>query len=159
MLINITVVYVSWKGDSCHFHKEFNIPIPVVMKVSIHFYSFHLLNTRARCGFFFFIQSKFFLWKSLEIDVWRDRWSLLGDGLTGTSIRVSALGTDWPEHLSERPHWGRIDRHIYQSVSIGYLHGCDYQQSSFSAVPYDVITFIIFLFRDDMLNLQHTTHI
>lgn len=108
---------------------------------------------------FFFIQSKFFLWKSLEIDVWRDRWSLLGDGLTGTSIRVSALGTDWPEHLSERPHWGRIDRHIYQSVSIGYLHDCDYQQSSFSAVPYDVITFIIFLFRDDMLNLQHTTHI
>lgn len=110
-------------------------------------------------GFFFFIQSNFFLWKSLEIDVWRDRWSLLGDGLTGTSIRVSALGTDWPEHLSERPHWGRIDRHIYQSVSIGYLHDCDYQQSSFSAVPYDVITFIIFLFRDDMLNLQHTTHI
>lgn len=108
---------------------------------------------------FFFIQSNFFLWKSLEIDVWRDRWSLLGDGLTGTSIRVSALGTDWPEHLSERPHWGRIDRHIYQSVSIGYLHDCDYQQSSFSAVPYDVITFIIFLFRDDMLNLQHTTHI
>lgn len=108
---------------------------------------------------FFFIQSKFFLWKSLEIDVWRDRWSLLGDGLTGTSIRVSALGTDWPELLSERPHWGRIDRHIYQSVSIGYLHDCDYQQSSFSAVPYDVITFIIFLFRDDMLNLQHTTHI
>lgn len=108
---------------------------------------------------FFFIQSKFFLWKSLEIDVWRDRWSLLGDGLTGTSIRVSALGTDWPEHLSERPHWGRIDRHIYQSVSIGYLHDCDYQQSSFSAVPYDVITFIIFLFGDDMLNLQHTTHI
>lgn len=108
---------------------------------------------------FFFYTIELFLWKSLEIDVWRDRWSLLGDGLTGTSIRVSALGTDWPEHLSERPPWGRIDRHIYQSVSIGYLHDCDYQQSSFSAVPYDVITFIIFLFRDDMLNLQHTTHI